>query len=163
MTSNIVNSSHIVRYTTAFLSETISQSNLRYHIISILRCKILPSDQLTLKPLNFATDTLERSISTTNATVQSSSLRLAKKLLLSYSDATPSSFLLSLVYSLSDQPIDASINLLQIFYLDPSLARSELSPALFETLFLPHFLPVHERFHQQRSTILSSLSQNVIN
>ncbi|GKV06641.1 hypothetical protein SLEP1_g18510 [Rubroshorea leprosula] len=132
MTSNSVDSSHSLRHTTAFLSETISQSNHRHHIISILRSKILPSDQLTLKPLNFATDILERPISNTNATVQSSSLRLGKKLLLSLLFRHHLLLLPSVPCLLPpDQPIDASINLLQIFYQDPSLARSELSPAQF--------------------------------
>lgn len=130
-----VTSAHILHHTTVFLSESLSQSELRHRIISTLRRKIPTSDQLTLKPLNFAAETLERAISTTIATVRFSSLRLSKKLLLSYSDTTLSSFLLSLIYSLSDQPLDAATTLLRIFSLDPSLARSELSPVLFETLF----------------------------
>ncbi|WRX31583.1 WD40 repeat - like 10 [Theobroma cacao] len=154
-------SSRILHHTTAFTSEILSQSELRHRILSTLRRKLLPSDQLTLKPLNLAAETLENAVSASNASIQSSSLRVAQKLLLSYPEATFSSFLLSLIYSLSNQPIKSSLSLLQVFYLDPSLARSELAPTLFEDLFLVHFLPVLQWFNEQRSTILSSLSPNV--
>ncbi|XVE54241.1 hypothetical protein DITRI_Ditri03aG0064600 [Diplodiscus trichospermus] len=154
-------SSQIHHHTTAFTSEILSQSELRHHIFSTLRRKILPSDQLALKPLNLAAETLENAISISNASIQSSSLRLAQKLLLSYPENAISSFLLSLIYSLSNQPIKSSLSLLQVFFLDPSLARSELAPILFEELFLVHFLPVLHWFNEQRSIILSSLSQNV--
>lgn len=137
-TAIVVTSADILHHTTAFLSASASQTELRHHIISTLRSKIPPSDQ---RPLNFAAETLERAISSTNITIRSSSLRLSKNLLLSYSDTALSSFLLSLIHSLLDQPLDAAITLLGIFSLHPSLARSELSSSLFETLFLPHFLP----------------------
>ncbi|XVE98142.1 hypothetical protein REPUB_Repub03eG0079900 [Reevesia pubescens] len=154
-------STQILHHTTAYTSEILAQSELRHHIISTLRYKLLPSDQLTLKPFNLAAETLENAISTSNASTQSSSLRLAQKLLLSYPETTFSSFLLSLIYSLSNQPTKSSLSLLQIFYLNPSLARSELAPTLFQELFLVHLLPVLQWFNEQRSMILSSLSQNV--
>ncbi|XP_022755020.1 putative E3 ubiquitin-protein ligase LIN-1 isoform X2 [Durio zibethinus] len=154
-------SSQILHHTTAFTSAILSQSELRHHIFSTLRRKLSSSGQFTLKPLNLAAETLENAISTSNASVQSSSLRLAQKLLFSLTETTFSSFLLSLIYSLSDQPTKSSLSLLQVFYLDPSLARSELAPTLFEELFLVHFLPVLQWFNEQRSLILSSLSQNV--
>ncbi|XWS17290.1 hypothetical protein CRYUN_Cryun33cG0054600 [Craigia yunnanensis] len=154
-------SSQILHHTTVFIYEILSQSELRHHILSTLRRKLLPSDQLALKPLSLAIETLENAISTSNASIQSSSLRLAQKLLLSYPETTFSSFLLSLIYSLSNQPIKSSLSLLQVFLLDPSLARSELASAFFEELFLVHFLPVLQWFNEQRSIILSSLSQNV--
>lgn len=56
--------------------------------------------------------------------------------------------------------MDASISLLDVFYLNPSLARTEIAPQLFEELFLRHFLPVLEWYNEQRSRILSSLSLN---
>ncbi|OMO58191.1 hypothetical protein COLO4_34815 [Corchorus olitorius] len=155
-----ITSSQILHHTAAFTSEILTQSELRHHVLSTIRSKLLPSDQLALKPLNLAADTLENAISTTNATVQTSSLRLAQKLLLSYPESTFSCFLLSLIYSLSNQSIKSSLSLLQVFYLDPSLARSELAPTLFENLFLIHFLPVLQQFNEQRSKILSSFSTN---
>lgn len=160
MGTTATTSTQILHHTTSFISEILSQSDLRRQMFSTLRCKLLPSDQATLKPLKLAAETLENAISTSNAAIQSSSLRLAEKLLVSYPETTFSSLLLSLIYALSNQPINSSISLLQVFYLDPSLARSELAPTLFEDLFLVHFLPVLQRFNEQRSTILSSLSQN---
>ncbi|KAK8980025.1 hypothetical protein V6N11_061245 [Hibiscus sabdariffa] len=153
-------STQILRNTTAFTSEILSQSEQRRQIFSALRCKLLPCDQLALKPLNLAVETLENVNSTPNASTQSSSLRLAQKLLVSYPETTFSSFLLSLIYSLSNQTINSSLCLLQVFNLDPSFARSELAPTLFEELFLVHFLPVLQRFNEQRLMILSSLSEN---
>lgn len=160
MGTTATTSTQILHHTTSFISEILSQSDLRRQMFSTLRCKLLPSDQATLKPLKLAAETLENAISTSNAAIQSSSLRLAEKLLVSYPETTFSSLLLSLIYALSNQPINSSISILQVFYLDPSLARSELAPTLFEDLFLVHFLPVLQRFNEQRSTILSSLSQN---
>ncbi|KAK8513815.1 hypothetical protein V6N13_002531 [Hibiscus sabdariffa] len=153
-------STRILHHTTSFTSEILSQSEIRRQIFSALRCRLLPSDQLTLKPLNLAVETLENAISAPNASTQSSSLRLAQKLLVSYPETAFSSFLLSLIYSLSNQPTSSSLSLLQVFNLDPSFARSELAPTLFQELFLLHFLPVLQRFNEQRLIILSSLSQN---
>ncbi|KAJ0031553.1 hypothetical protein Pint_13215 [Pistacia integerrima] len=87
-----------------------------------------------------------------------SSIRLAKRLLLSHPESPFSSFLLSLLYHLCDQPLNASLSLLHIFTLDPGFARSELAPLLFEELFLVHFLPVLQWFNDLRSSVLSSLS-----
>ncbi|KAM7509539.1 hypothetical protein LguiA_019992 [Lonicera macranthoides] len=151
----------ILYHTTTFISEILSQPDLRRRFFSSLRHKIPASDQSTLsKPLNLAIETLENSLSTTNPSVKSSSLRLAEKLLLSYPSNPFSSFLLSLIYSLRTRTIDASISLLDVFCLNPSLARTEIAPQVFEELFLRHFLPVLEWYNEQRSTILSSLSLN---
>lgn len=152
--------SEILHQTNTFISEILAQPDLRHSIYSTLRNKIPPSNNQTrLKPLNLAAETLENAISsTTNSSIQSSSLRLAKKLLLSYPQNPFSSFLFSLIYHLCNQPVNASLSLLNIFSLDPSLARSEIAPVLFEELFLVHFVPILQRHNEQRSSILSSLS-----
>ncbi|XP_012076733.1 putative E3 ubiquitin-protein ligase LIN isoform X2 [Jatropha curcas] len=154
--------SHILHHTSAFLSESISQSDLRHHILSTLRRRISPCIQTTsIKTLNLASETLEKAISAANPFIQSSSLRLAERLLLSYRKIPFSSFLLSLIYTLTQEPTNAAINLLNIFYIEPSLSRSEIAPVLFEELFLVHLLPVLQWFNEQRSRILSSLSMNM--
>ncbi|CAK9172750.1 unnamed protein product [Ilex paraguariensis] len=158
--STTTTSAEILEQTTAFISETLSQSDLRHRLFSTFRHKTtLSSDQINLKPLNLAAETLENSLITTNPSVRSSSLRLAEKLLLSYPENPFSSFLLSLIYSLCHRPSDAALSLLDVFYIDPSLARLEIAPVVFEELFLIHFLPVLEWFNEQRSKILSSMSQ----
>ncbi|KAL2538902.1 putative E3 ubiquitin-protein ligase [Forsythia ovata] len=101
----------------------------------------------------------ENSFSTTSSSIRSSSLRLAEEIL-SKSENPFSSFLLSLAYSHCRRPIDASFCLLDVFYADPSLARVEIAPFLFEELFLVHFLPMLEWYNEQRSRILSSLPLN---
>ncbi|KAJ8768717.1 hypothetical protein K2173_023621 [Erythroxylum novogranatense] len=153
---------HILQHTTAFLSQAISQSDFRHQLLSILRSKLTQSMQTsTLKPLNLAFETVETSISTTNPSVQFSSLRLAEKLLLSCPKSSFSSFLLSLIYALTYQHINAALSVLNIFQLDPSLARSEIAPVLFEELFLSHLLPVLQWFNEKRTKILSSFSMNM--
>jgi hypothetical protein len=152
--------SQILHHTTAFLSETLSQPHdHRRHLLSTLRREAPSSNKTTtIKPLNLAVENLENAISTTNPSIRSSSLRLAQKVLLSYPDSLLSSLLLSLIYTLNNRPTNASISLLNIFHLDPSLARSQIAPVLFEELFLVHLLPVLRWFNEQRSRILSSLT-----
>ncbi|KAK3041708.1 hypothetical protein RJ639_001518, partial [Escallonia herrerae] len=160
-TATSTTSAQILRHASAFLAETLSQPDARHRIFSALRRTIPPSDQVILKPLNLASETLENAISTTNASVRSSYLRSAEKLLLSYPENPFSSFLLSLIYSLCNRPTDATLRLLDLFYADPCLARSEVAPIVLEELFLVHFLHVLQWYNDQRSRILSSLSLNV--
>lgn len=54
--------------------------------------------------------------------------------------------------------MDSALSLLDLFRSDPSLARSEIAPILFEELFLVHLLPVLQCLNEQRSQIFSSLS-----
>ncbi|XP_073062544.1 putative E3 ubiquitin-protein ligase LIN-1 isoform X1 [Primulina eburnea] len=142
----------VLQHTDAFFAETLSRPELRHHVFSALTSR-LPAP-LT-KSLNFASQTVENAISTTSSSIRSSSLRLAEKLLSSENTAF-SSFLLSLVYSLSHRPVDASISLLDVFRADPSLCRREIAPFLFEELFLVHFLPLLEWYNDHRSNILPS-------
>ncbi|KAI9192181.1 hypothetical protein LWI28_019302 [Acer negundo] len=161
-TTTTTTASEILLHTTTFISEIVAQPDLRHSLYSTLRQKIPVSDKTTHKPLNLAAETLENSISTTNPSIQSSSLRLAKKILLSLHPQNPfSSFLLSLIHHLCNQPIDASLCLLRLYSLDPSLARSEISPVLFEDLFLVHLLPVLQWHNEQKSSILKSLSMKL--
>lgn len=147
--------SEILRLSAAFLSEALSQPELRRRIFSAFRRR-LPQPNPLLRPLELATETIENAVSTVNPSVRSSSLHLAEKLLLSHPDSSFSSFLLSLIYSLRDRPRDAALRLIDVFSSNPSLARSEIAPAIFEDLFLVHLIPVLEWFHDQRSKIMTS-------
>ncbi|KAL9151413.1 hypothetical protein ABFS82_11G050100 [Erythranthe guttata] len=156
-------SDEILHHTSAFLSEILSQPDLRRRL-STTFLQRLPTN--LVKPLSFASQTLETAISAAAATspsVRSSSLRLAEKILLSDNinnpDSNPfSSFLLSLVHHLRRRPVDAAVSLLDIFRSDPSFSRQEIAPFLFQELFLVHFSPITERYNEQRSEILSSSS-----
>ncbi|XP_024959066.1 putative E3 ubiquitin-protein ligase LIN [Cynara cardunculus var. scolymus] len=159
-TTAMFTTGEILQQTNAFLTEALSQPDLRRRIYSTLRNKLSPSVQLNIKHLNLAAETLENAITTTNSSVKSSSLRLSEKVLLSYSENPFSSFLLSLIYTLCQCPIDASLSLLDCFRTDPSTARSEVAPQVFEEMFLINFLPVLEWYNEQRSRILSSLSSS---
>ncbi|XP_027066715.1 putative E3 ubiquitin-protein ligase LIN [Coffea arabica] len=151
----------ILQQTTAYLSEVLSQSDLRHRLFSTFLQKLQPSEEVTLKPLKLASETLENALTTTNPSIKSSSLHLAEKLLLSYPKNSFSSFLLSLIYSLFNRSADAAISLFDVFQTNPSLTRLEIAPVLFEELFLIHFLPILEWYNEQRSRILSNVSQNL--
>ncbi|XP_009606221.1 putative E3 ubiquitin-protein ligase LIN-1 isoform X1 [Nicotiana tabacum] len=146
---------NILRHTTVFLLDILSQSDLRLRLFSVFLQRI-QSD----KPLNLAAETIENAVSTSNSSIKSSSLRLAEKILLSYSENPFSSFLLSLVYTLLRRPHDAALSLLDVFYTDPSIARLEIAPLVFEELFLIHFIPILQWYNEQRSRIMSCISLN---
>ncbi|CAN6540986.1 unnamed protein product [Malus baccata var. baccata] len=161
-TMTSASSSQILGHTATFISKTLSHPEFRRHLFSTLRRKLSPSaSQATLKPLNLAAETLENAISTTSPAICASSLTLSEKLLRSTPKNLFSSLLLSLIYGLSRRPIDAALSLLDIFHTDPSFARTELAPVLFEELFLVHLLPVVHWYNEQRSQILPTLSPNI--
>ncbi|XP_052200352.1 putative E3 ubiquitin-protein ligase LIN-1 isoform X2 [Diospyros lotus] len=153
--STAATSAHIIHHATARISEILSQPDLRRRLFSAFCSKLPSSDQIILKPLKLAAETVENAMSISNPSVQSSSLRLAEKLLVSFPENPFSSFLLSLIYSLCHCPVDAAISLLDLFCIDPLLARSEIAPSVFEELFLIHLLPVLQWFNDHRSKILS--------
>ncbi|XP_073150479.1 putative E3 ubiquitin-protein ligase LIN isoform X2 [Henckelia pumila] len=151
MAAGTTTPAHILHHTATFFAETLSRPHLRRHVFSAF------SNRLPSKSLVFASQTIENAISTTSSSIRSSSLRLAEKLLSRASDNTClSSFLLSLAYSLSHRPVDASLSLLDVFRADPSLCRREIAPFLFEEMFLSHFLPVLDWYNHHRSNILAS-------
>ncbi|XP_060172445.1 putative E3 ubiquitin-protein ligase LIN isoform X3 [Lycium barbarum] len=145
-------SDNVLRHTTVFLSETLLQSELRHRLFSVFlqSCK-----EMDLGPLNLEVETIENAVSTSSSSIKSTSLRLAEKTLLSFSENQFSSFLLSLVYTLLRRPVDAALSLLDVFYIDPSIARLEIAPIVFEELFLIHLIPILEWYNDQRSKIMS--------
>ncbi|XP_020549522.1 putative E3 ubiquitin-protein ligase LIN [Sesamum indicum] len=152
-TAAATTSVEILHHAATFLSQVLSQPDLRHHLFSTFLQR-LPST--LIKPLNSAFQTIENAIST--AAAASSSLRSAEKLLLSNSHNPFASFLLSLVHYLRHREIDASLSLLDVFQADPSLCRLEIAPFLFQELFLIHFASILEWYNEQRSSILYSFS-----
>ncbi|KAK4370205.1 hypothetical protein RND71_009680 [Anisodus tanguticus] len=144
---------NILRHTTVFLSETLLQSDLRHRLFSVFLQRIQSADQ---SPLNLAVETIENAAS--NISIKSSSLILAEKILLSLSENPFSSFLLSLVYTLLRRPVGAALSLLDVFYTDPSIARLEIAPLVFQDLFLIHLIPILQWYNHKRSRIMSCLS-----
>lgn len=155
-------SADILNRTTTFISNLVSKPDLCRRLLSTLRRTIRTSDNpgqstTALKPVKLAAKALQNAISAANSfSIQLSSLDIAERLLLSSAETPLSSFLLSLLHFLRHRPTDASLTLLRIFYLDPSLARTDISPCLFEELFLIHLLPVLQWFNEERDRILSS-------
>lgn len=118
-------------------------SDLRHRIFSLFHQS---ADQ------TLAVETIENAVSTSNSSTVTT-LRLAEKIL--DSQNTFSSFLLSLVYTLLHRPVDAALSLLHVFYSNPSIARVEIAPLVFEELFLIHLIPILQWYNHQRSTIMS--------
>ncbi|XP_022933805.1 putative E3 ubiquitin-protein ligase LIN-1 isoform X2 [Cucurbita moschata] len=158
-----ITASSILHHISAFISEILAQSELRKRLLSVVYGIVSLSDEIALKPLELAAEALENAIFTDNSSIKSSSLRCAEELLLSLPENACSSFLLSLIYGLNHQNLNSALNLLHLFLSDPSLARSEIAPILFEELFLRHFLPIIHWFHEQRSEILTFFPSNLIN
>ncbi|PWA98838.1 armadillo-like helical [Artemisia annua] len=156
--STTTTAADILTQTTTFLTQTLSQPDNRRHILTTLLSKLSPSIQLHINQLNLASETLENAINTTNVAVKTSSLCLSEKLLLSYPQNPFSSFLLSLIYTLSKRHKDACFMFLEVFETDPFIARSEVAPQVFEEMFLVNFVPVLEWYNEKRSRILSGLN-----
>ncbi|MED6150211.1 hypothetical protein PIB30_070194 [Stylosanthes scabra] len=156
-----VTASEILRHTTAFLSDVISNRDLRHRLISILlrdTTSAAISDESAVK---LARDTLETAITLSNVASRSCSLSLAEKLLLPLSDHHDHPlpfFLLSLVRTLQNRHLDAAVSLLRIFRSNPSLARSEIAPVLYDRLFSPQLLSVFRFLLDRRAQILSPSS-----
>ncbi|KAI4346033.1 hypothetical protein L6164_013116 [Bauhinia variegata] len=147
---------HILHHTSAFISTVLSKSELRRHLLSTLQRELSISSHVNLKHLNLVIDTLENAIAVSSPTTRSSSLNLAEKLLLPLPENPISHFLLSIIHTLRNQPINAALSLLQIFHSNPSLARTEIAPVLYENLFSVHLFPVFQWFNEQRTMVLSS-------
>ncbi|KAK7291478.1 hypothetical protein RIF29_06652 [Crotalaria pallida] len=143
----------ILHHTTLFLSDIVSNHELRHHLITSLQASSSDHDETTVK---LAADTLEAAISfSTTPPARASSLSLAEKLLTPLPQHPLSSFLLSLTLTLCNRHSDAAVHLLRIFRSSPSLSRSEIAPILFDRLFSFHLVPVFRRFHDRRAQILS--------
>ncbi|GJT68593.1 putative E3 ubiquitin-protein ligase LIN [Tanacetum coccineum] len=156
--STTTTATDILKRTTTFLTQTLSQPDNRRHILTTLLTKLSPPIHLHIKQLNLASETLENAINTTSVAAKTSSLCLSEKLLLSYPQNAFSSFLLSLIYTLSKRHKDACFMFLEVFETDPFVARSEVAPQVFEEMFLVNFVPVLEWYNEKRSRILSGLN-----
>lgn len=162
-TVTVTTKAQILRYVTAFITGVIYQSEHRRHLIETLHRETLHREtlinQVNIKQLNLAADALESAISSSSSSIRSSSLSLAEKLLLPLHDFPLSSFILSLILILRNRSDESAISLLRIFHLNPSLARSEIAPSLYERLFYIHLFPVYRWFDEQRTLILPSTSE----
>ncbi|KAG6483361.1 hypothetical protein ZIOFF_060006 [Zingiber officinale] len=141
----------VLRHTTAFLDEALSNADLRHRILSSARWTIPSASPASVRALSLLSDALDSS----SPAVSSA----ADKILLSVSGRNPlSAVLLALAHAIRGRAAAAALALLDLFSLDPSLARHDVAPAVFEALFLPHLLPALRWFADQRSHILSSAS-----
>ncbi|KAI3977596.1 hypothetical protein MKX01_000509 [Papaver californicum] len=140
-TTTTTTSSQILQQTTTFITEILSQSELRHEILSNIRRKI--NKISTLNSLNNAADALENAISSTNPTTTDT--RIFDYPIKSFNH-----------FALRHQHVDAAISILDVFYIDPLLATTEISPFIFENLFLFYLIPVIQFLNEQKSKNLPS-------
>uniref|UniRef100_A0ACD5VR81 Uncharacterized protein n=1 Tax=Avena sativa TaxID=4498 RepID=A0ACD5VR81_AVESA len=153
--------SAVVAHASAFLGELIADPLLRRHLLSAAAAADGGGGQhtaATLQALSLISDALDTAPS---ASPSPSSLRAAERLLLSLPAATPLSCLLSAIASAARRrggaPSAASA-VLDLFVLDPALARHELAPAAFEALFAPRLLPVMRHFATRRASAAAAVA-----
>ncbi|KAI5006129.1 hypothetical protein ZWY2020_033372 [Hordeum vulgare] len=153
--------SAVVAHASAFLAELIADPLLRRHLLSAAAAADGGGGQhtaATLQALSLISDALD---TVPSASPSPSSLRAAERLLLSLPAATPLSCLLSALASAARRrggaPSAASA-VLDLFVLDPALARHELAPAAFEALFAPRLLPVMRHFATRRASAAAAVA-----
>ena len=146
--------SAIVSHTAAFLAELIADPLLRRHLLSAAAAADGGGGQqhpaATLQALSLVSDALDTAAS---GSASPSSLRAAERLLRSLPAATPLSCLLLALGRAARRGggAAAAAAVLDLFALDPALARHELAPAAFEALFAPRLLPVMRHFAARRA------------
>ncbi|KAJ8479726.1 hypothetical protein OPV22_023453 [Ensete ventricosum] len=141
----------VLRHTTAFLDEALSNPKLRHRIISSVRRTVSSASPASLRALSLLSHALD--------SPSAAASDAADKILLSVSGRNPlSALLLALAHALRGRASAAALALLDLFSLEPALSRHEVAPEVFEALFLPHLLPVLHWFADQRSRILTSTS-----
>ncbi|RCV23467.1 hypothetical protein SETIT_5G008400v2 [Setaria italica] len=150
--------SAIIAHTAAFLAELVADPLLRRHLLSAAAASDGGGGQqrrqhpaATLQALSLVSDALDTAAS---ASPSPSSLRAAERLLQSLPAATPLSCLLLALASAARRRGGgaAADAVLDLFALDPALARNELAPAAFEALFAPRLLPVMRHFAARRAS-----------
>jgi hypothetical protein len=142
--------SAIVSHTAAFLAELVADPLLRRHLLSAAAAAGGGQQHpaATLQALSLVSDALDTAAS---GSPSPSSLRAAERLLRSLPAATPLSCLLLALARAARRGAGAAAAVLDLFALDPALARHELAPAAFEALFAPRLLPVMRHFAARRA------------
>lgn len=146
--------SAVVSHTAAFLAELVADPLLRRHLLSAAAAADGGGGQqhpaATLQALSLVSDALDTAAS---GSASPSSLRAADRLLRSLPAATPLSCLLLALARAARRGSGAAAAaaVLDLFALDPALARHELAPAAFEALFAPRLLPVMRHFAARRA------------
>ncbi|CAD6233640.1 unnamed protein product [Miscanthus lutarioriparius] len=148
--------SAIVSHTAAFLAELIAYPLLRRHLLSMAAAAAADGGggqqhpAATLQALSLVSDALDTAAS---GSASPSSLRAPERLLRSLPAATPLSCLLLALARAARRGGGgaAAAAVLDLFALDPALARHELAAAAFEALFAPRLLPVMRHFAARRA------------
>ncbi|CAO2209349.1 unnamed protein product [Urochloa humidicola] len=155
--------SAIVAHTAAFLAELVADPLLRRHLLSAAAAASDGQQHpaATLQALSLVSDALDTTAA--SASPSPSSLRAAERLLQSLPAATPLSCLLLALACAARRrggaPAAAAAAVLDLFALDPALARHELAPAAFEALFAPRLLPVMRHFAARRASAAAAAAR----
>ncbi|GJN06533.1 hypothetical protein PR202_ga24268 [Eleusine coracana subsp. coracana] len=159
--------SAIVAHTSSFLAELIADPLLRRHLLSAAAAAATTGADgnhqhqhpaATLQALSLVSDALDAAAA--SASPSPSSLRAAERLLRSSVTPSPtplSCLLLALACAARRRGAAAAATaVMELFALDPALARHEVAPAAFEALFAPRLLPVMRHFAARRAAVAAA-------
>ncbi|GJN38209.1 hypothetical protein PR202_gb27231 [Eleusine coracana subsp. coracana] len=157
--------SAIVSHTSSFLAELIADPLLRRHLLSAAAAAttdVQNHPAATLQALSLVSDALDAAAA--SASPSPSSLRAAERLLRSSVTPSPtplSCLLLALACAARRRgAAAAAAAVMDLFALDPALARHEVAPAAFEALFAPRMLPVMRHFAARRAAAAAEASRS---
>ncbi|KAG0454650.1 hypothetical protein HPP92_023942 [Vanilla planifolia] len=145
----------VLRRVTAFLEEVIWNLDERQRVLSAARRRLSsPADPATVHAISVLSDNLDTSSSSSVAAAATASAAMGGG-----KPSALSVLILSISLALRRRHADAARSLLDLFALDPTAARGDIAPQLFEELFLPHFFQVVRWFADRRSRVLSSVEE----
>ncbi|KAL4194038.1 hypothetical protein AMTRI_Chr05g57220 [Amborella trichopoda] len=138
------------------LASSSDRADLRTHLARVLES---PNHGSALQALDVAIQALDPPHCNSP-----SSLKKAQKTLKALAQNAPfpsisafSSLYLSFLSISENNPLQAAINVATVFAKDPSMARSEVAPLLWEEAFLPHFGAALKWYKLQREIILQGI------
>ncbi|KAG0455811.1 hypothetical protein HPP92_023599 [Vanilla planifolia] len=145
----------VLRRVTAFLEEVIWNLDERQRVLSAARRRLSsPADPATVHAISVLSDNLDPSSSSSVAAAATASAAVGGG-----KPSALSVLILSISLALRRRHADAARSLLDLFAHDPTAARGDIAPQLFEELFLPHLFQVVRWFADRRSRVLSSVEE----
>ncbi|KAF3783976.1 putative E3 ubiquitin-protein ligase [Nymphaea thermarum] len=161
MTSATV--SNFLHQASLFSKEVLSQPDARLRLRRSLAARPSSNAEPSLSSLQLAAETLDRAILAPDSDSRLDLLDRAEELLLSALGGDPHTsavaFLhLAVVATLRGNPVRSARFLLDAFASDPSSARGDLAPKVWEESLVQPLLPLHRLFYAEKQAILASVS-----
>ncbi|XP_031485368.1 putative E3 ubiquitin-protein ligase LIN isoform X3 [Nymphaea colorata] len=155
--------SNFLHQASLFSKEVLSQPDARLRLRRSLVARPSSNAEPSLSSLQLAAETLDRAILAPDSDSRLDLLDRAEELLLSALGGDPHTsavaFLhLAVVSTLRGNPVRSARFLLDAFASDPSSARGDLAPKVWEESLVQPLLPLHRLFYAEKQAILASVS-----